>query len=102
MFLVTVKRQDLPQPLVALETHDKQEALEKLKALDSEWTESFSKQRPFRLQQPFYSSFASSLIMEIRVEEVSAKDYQRMKDGFHQEMMQHGFTGFTQKNNWGA
>lgn len=102
MFLVTVLRQGSPEPLVTLETHDKNEAIEKLKALDNEWIESVKDNRPFRITLPFYASFTPSLVIEIKVEELSAEDYARLKDGFTQEMREHGLKGFAEKNNWGA
>jgi len=102
MFLVTVLRQGSPEPLVTLETHDKNEAIEKLKALDGEWIKSVEEKRPFRITLPFYASFSPSLVIEIKVEELSAEDYSRLKDGFTKEMVENGLTGFAQKNNWGA
>jgi len=102
MFLVTVLRQGSPEPLVTLETHDKNEAIKKLKALDNEWIQSVEEKRPFRIQEPFYASFTPSLVIEVKVEEMSAEDYARLKDGFTQEMREHGLKGFAEYNNWGA
>lgn len=77
VYIVELYRSDRRQPIILKETNDEQEANDILNAADAEWTNSTAEKRPFRMKVPTKSSFLPSLIYEIQIVEMTAKDYEQ-------------------------
>jgi len=76
VYIVALYRSDNREPLILIETSDIKEAESILAAADEEWTLSTSEKRPFRMKKPIKSSFLPSLIYEIKISELTAKEFE--------------------------
>jgi hypothetical protein len=94
VYRVGIVRQDMGfDPLYILEDMDKLKALAKLKELINEWQDSVDKKRPFHLTEQL-RSFLPSLIIEIRIDQISYTDYQRINTPYERQMREQGTSSF--------
>ncbi len=98
VYRVGIIRQDLGfDPLYVYEDTDRSKAVTKLKDLVLEWQESAEKKRPYHLIDQL-RSFAPSLIIEIRIDQVPYSQFQRMNSQYEKQMREQGTTSFMQNN----
>lgn len=76
------------------------EAVDKWKELNTNWEESLSAKKPFKLMQPLVTSFDPGLIKEIRVQPLIKVDESKYDNPYQQKMMKEGLSGmFQNKGN---
>ena len=98
VYRVGIVRQDMGlDPLYVLEDMDRQLAVDKLKELVHEWQSSAENKRPFHLVEQL-RSFAPSLIIEIRIDQMPYTQFQRMNTPYEQQMRSQGTSAFMQQN----
>lgn len=98
VYRVGIVRQDMGfDPLYVLEDTDRESAVRKLKDLVNEWQESAEKKRPFHLADQL-RSFAPSLIIEIRIDQIPYSQFQRMNSPYEKQMREQGTSAFMGQN----
>ncbi len=98
IYRVGIVRQDMGfDPLYVLEDSDRESAVHKLKELVNEWQESAEKKRPFHLVEQL-RSFAPSLIIEIRIDQMPYSQFQRLNSPYEKQMREQGTSAFMSQN----
>lgn len=98
VYRVGIVRQDMGfDPLYVLEDMDKGKAVQKLADLVKEWQDSAEHKRPFHLPELF-RSFAPSLIIEIKIDQMLHSQYSRMNSPYERQMREQGTAAFMQQN----
>ena len=98
VYIVLLQRVDLSEPLEMLVTDVETQAIAKLQELDEMWVSSVEKKHPFRIDYPYKGSFVSSLVKEIKVQEMSVAEFQQRMNPYEQEMRSKGLTGWMNTN----
>jgi len=98
MYRVCILRQGITEPLYVYDSDVLVDAEKCYQELDKEWITSVEEKRPFRLREPFITSFTPGLLTEIKIDKIPLQEYQQSQNPYNQQMQEQGFTGFMQKN----
>lgn len=83
--------------ILFLQTLSFDEAVDRWKELNTNWEDSLSNKRPFKLMQPLVTSFDPGLIKEIRVQPLMKVEESKYNNPYQQKMMKEGLSGMLQQ-----
>ena len=83
--------------MVAFKSENQEEANTAYKGLELEWKNSTAEKRPFQVLNQMHSMLPS-LISELKVETLSADEYQKQSNPYYDQMNKNGLSGAMNQN----
>lgn len=80
------------QHIILMQTINFDDAVEKWKEINTNWEDSLSSKKPFKLMQPIVTSFDPGLISEIQVRPLTKVDASKYDNPYQKQMMKVGLS----------
>jgi hypothetical protein len=103
VFIINLYREDHDFPIEYYASSDQKEAVAAYTKIVTEWKTSVQENRPMEVEfmtnkHLIITSFKPAYLREVKVEVLSATEYERLKNPLERQMQKEGFSAFTNKH----